>query len=172
MAQRAEHLKISKYAHLDSSHHFIPVAVETLGVFGPGALSFIQDLSRCLRQVTGEPRSLEYLLQRISVAVLLFLGRWEGQLDWRLLLARCTLHYLFVYFVFVFCFYFLIVFYIASSIVLSVIFSCCTVIIIINCRSSCKLTICLLFPFPLKKINCIPATVHMSNPCTCIDKLN
>ena len=62
-------MKISKYAHLDSSHYFIQVAVETLGVFGPKALSFIQDLSRHLRQVTGEPRSLEYLLQQISVAV-------------------------------------------------------------------------------------------------------
>ena len=69
VAHRAEHLKVSKYAHLDSSHHFIPVAVETSGVFGPEALSFIQDLSRHLRQVTGEPRSLEYLLQQISVAV-------------------------------------------------------------------------------------------------------
>ena len=60
---------VSKYANLDSSHHLIPVAVETSGVFGPEALSFIQDLSRHLRQVTGEPRSLEYLLQRISVTV-------------------------------------------------------------------------------------------------------
>ena len=62
VAQRAEHLKISKYAHFDSSHHFIPVAVETSGVFGPEALSFmifIHYLSRLLRQVTGEPRSLD-----------------------------------------------------------------------------------------------------------------
>ena len=69
VAQRAEYQKISKYAHLNSSHHFIPMAVETLGMFGSKALSFIQDLSWHLRQVTGEPRSLEYLLQRISVAV-------------------------------------------------------------------------------------------------------
>jgi len=35
VAQRAEHLNISKYTHYDSSHHFIPSAVETSGVFGP-----------------------------------------------------------------------------------------------------------------------------------------
>ena len=63
VAQRAEHLKISKYVHLNSSHHFILVPVETSGVFGPEALSFIQDLSGHLRQVTGEPTSLEYLIQ-------------------------------------------------------------------------------------------------------------
>ena len=69
VAERDENLKTSKYAHLDSSHHFVPVAVETSGMFGPEALSFIMDLSWQLKVVTGEPRSLEYLIQRIYVAV-------------------------------------------------------------------------------------------------------
>ena len=69
VAERAEMLKTSKYTNLDSSHHFVPVAVETSGVFGPEALSFIRDLSRQLKVVTGGPRSLEHLIQHISVAV-------------------------------------------------------------------------------------------------------
>ena len=48
VAERAEILKISKYTHLDSSYHFVPVAVETSGVFGPKALSFFRDLSQRL----------------------------------------------------------------------------------------------------------------------------
>jgi len=143
VAQRAEHLQISKYAHLDSSHHFIPVAVETSGVFGLEALSFIKDLSRRLRQVTGEPTSLEYLLQRISVAVQ-HAGKcsccswdngkvsWTGNFFW--LNVHCIIC-LFVCFVVVFVsvFVFFFFFYIASSIVLSVLFfSSCAVIITLN----------------------------------------
>ena len=93
-AERAEHVKISKYAHLDSSHYFIQVAVETLGMFGPEALSFFQDLSQHLRQVTGEPR--------------------------KLLLTKCTLHCIICFSVcFVFgLFFYLVFFYIDSSSVL------------------------------------------------------
>jgi len=63
------------------------------------------------------------------------MGQWEGQLDWKLLLAECTLHYLFVCmlcFCFCFCFFlllllflssfFIVFFHIASSIVLSALF--------------------------------------------------
>ena len=59
------------YAHLDPSHSFTPVAVETSGVVGPQSLAFLKDLGRRMRQVTGEERSLSYLriLQRVSVAV-------------------------------------------------------------------------------------------------------
>ena len=69
MAERAEILKISEYAHLDSSYHFVPVAVETLGVFGPEALSFFQNLSRRIKVVTEKPKSREYLIQCIFVVV-------------------------------------------------------------------------------------------------------
>ena len=69
MAKQAKQLKRAKYAHLDSSHHFIPVAVETSGALGAEALKFLQELGRRLRQVTGEPKSLQFLLQRLLVAV-------------------------------------------------------------------------------------------------------
>ena len=86
VAERAEHLMISKYAHLDSSHHFVPVAVETSGVFGPEALPFIQDLSQGLRQVsqghwnTSSSESLSLGSRDMRPR---FLGQWEGQPDWK-----------------------------------------------------------------------------------------
>ena len=58
-----------KYAHLENSHHFVPVAVETLGVFGSEARSFFKDLGGRIKGHTLESLSHHYLLQRISVAV-------------------------------------------------------------------------------------------------------
>ena len=68
-AGAVEEQKKNIYAHLDPSHSFTPVAVETSGVVGPQSLAFLKDLGRRMRQVTGEERSLSYLLQRVSVAV-------------------------------------------------------------------------------------------------------
>ena len=47
VALQAEHLKHSKYTVLESSHHFEPFALETLGVLGQAAVDFIQELSLC-----------------------------------------------------------------------------------------------------------------------------
>ena len=69
VAARAENVKISKYAHLDSSYLFIPVAIETCGTFGPEAKKFLQDLRRRLKRATLEDKAHQYLVQRISVAV-------------------------------------------------------------------------------------------------------
>ena len=69
VAEQAEQLKKAKYAHLDNSHHFIPVAVETSGALGPEALNFFRELGHRLRRMTGEPKSLQFLLQRLSIAV-------------------------------------------------------------------------------------------------------
>ena len=38
MAEEAKKKKCAKYAHLD---HFVPVTMETMGVFGPKARSFL-----------------------------------------------------------------------------------------------------------------------------------
>ena len=68
VAKQAEQAKRSKYAHLDVSHHFVPVAVETSGVLGPEAHHF------------------QFLLQRVSVAVqrgnaTAVLGSMKGSTD-------------------------------------------------------------------------------------------
>ena len=68
MANDAEFKKRQKYAHL-SSHYFIPIAVETMGVFGKEARSFLKELSQRLKMPSGDPLAHQYLVQRISVAV-------------------------------------------------------------------------------------------------------
>ena len=56
-----------KYAELEASHHLVPVAIETTGVCGPEALQFLCELGPSLKTETGEPHSLQFLFQRISV---------------------------------------------------------------------------------------------------------
>ena len=68
-AAAAEKNKQSKYAHLDRSYVFQPIAVETCGTIGPDSLSFLRNLGRRLKATTGEPQSFAYLLQRLSVAI-------------------------------------------------------------------------------------------------------
>ena len=41
----------------------------TLGAIGPKSLALLKDLRRRIRSELGEPKSTEYLLQRLSVAV-------------------------------------------------------------------------------------------------------
>ena len=69
VANQAEQQKRAKYAELAATHHFIPVAIETSGVFGKEAQAFLRELGRRIREETGEPLSFHYLQQRISVAI-------------------------------------------------------------------------------------------------------
>ena len=69
VAVQAEHLKMTKYSHLESDYLFVPFAIETSGVLGQAAWDFVNDLGWRLHHATGEPRSKEYLLQRLSVAI-------------------------------------------------------------------------------------------------------
>ena len=69
VAARAKDIKASKYAHLDSSYLFIPVAIETCVAFGPMASKFIQDLGCRIRRMTLEDNAYQYLVQRISATV-------------------------------------------------------------------------------------------------------
>ena len=64
-AAHAESQKTKTYSYLC----FVPVGVETSDVFGPQAASFFKDLGRRLRNVSGDPLSHTYLIQRISVAI-------------------------------------------------------------------------------------------------------
>ena len=65
VASDAENRKQAKY----STHHFIPVAIETLGALGKEASMFFQDLGQRLIASTSDPMSRTHLLQRISVAI-------------------------------------------------------------------------------------------------------
>jgi len=46
---------MAKYIELAATHHFIPVAIESTGGFGPQAHAFICELSRRIMEETGEP---------------------------------------------------------------------------------------------------------------------
>lgn len=69
VAKQAEHSKSLKYSTLQHKFHFAPVAIETSGVLGPEASTFLRDLGRRLKLVTSEPEAYNHLLQRVSVAV-------------------------------------------------------------------------------------------------------
>ena len=68
-AAKAEHSKMSKYKELAKRNIFIPVALETMGVYGHYAWQFIQELGARIRTTTNDTAAGAHLRQRISVAV-------------------------------------------------------------------------------------------------------
>ena len=46
VAAKAEVNKVSRYCHLDACYQFVPVAMETCGIFGPQAGEFFRELGR------------------------------------------------------------------------------------------------------------------------------
>ena len=69
VAVDGESKKLSKYAHLESTHHFVPVAVETLGALGPEASSLLKEIAHRISLARGEERAHKFLLQRVAVAI-------------------------------------------------------------------------------------------------------
>ena len=69
MAAEAERRKRLKYANLNFSYFFVPVAVETLGVIGPESHAFLRDLAGRVQRATREPLAHQYILQHLSVTV-------------------------------------------------------------------------------------------------------
>ena len=69
VANDAEHRKTTKYCSLTSLYRFTPIAVESLGALGDEASAFFGDLGRRIASVTAEPRSSQFLMQRLSVAL-------------------------------------------------------------------------------------------------------
>ena len=56
-ANKAEAKKIVKYACLEHTYRFIPIAVETLGALGDDADNFVRELGRRIEAVSGEKRA-------------------------------------------------------------------------------------------------------------------
>ena len=65
VVNEAEKQKKAQYA----SHHFVPIAVKFLWVFGAEARILLQDLDRSLKDSTSEPLPHHHPIQRISMAV-------------------------------------------------------------------------------------------------------
>ena len=55
VADDAEFRKTQKYSNLISSHYFVPLAVESLGVFGKEAQSFLKELGQRVKSSSGTP---------------------------------------------------------------------------------------------------------------------
>ena len=68
-ADRAAELKKTKYQFLCQTHLFVPLAIETSGVFNDEAMVFFQEIGRRMEEETGDNTETEYLLQRISVMI-------------------------------------------------------------------------------------------------------
>ena len=68
-AAHAETEKTKKYANLNQAYQFQPIVVETCGVVHPNSMCFLRNLGRRLMSATGEPNSVTYLLQWISVVI-------------------------------------------------------------------------------------------------------
>ena len=70
-AANAEVLKVAKYSELVSSGDYIfaPIAIETLGVWGPAALAICDEIGGRAARLSGDPRAPSFLRQRLSLAV-------------------------------------------------------------------------------------------------------
>ena len=64
-----EDRKRAKYTALCDQYCFVPLAVETLGALGEEAATFFRDIGRRIAVATGEPRSTQFLFQRLSIAI-------------------------------------------------------------------------------------------------------
>uniref|UniRef100_A0A1X7V8V5 Uncharacterized protein n=1 Tax=Amphimedon queenslandica TaxID=400682 RepID=A0A1X7V8V5_AMPQE len=65
----AESKKIAKYSSLSPNVCFVPVAIESLGSFGPRTVSFLKDLGRRISNYSGDLRTTEFLFQWLSVSI-------------------------------------------------------------------------------------------------------
>ena len=68
-ADQAERDKHNNYIDLKSQYNFTPLAFETFGSIGPETSIFLKKLGKLMKKHTGEPRSLDFLMQRLSIAI-------------------------------------------------------------------------------------------------------
>ena len=69
MAVSAKQRMKSEYVHLEATYHFIPIAIETLGVVEEEGRNFFKDLGRRISDIIQEQQSHQYLLQRVTIEV-------------------------------------------------------------------------------------------------------
>ena len=69
VAEAAADRKRRKYSCISGTHHFISVAVESLGPICSEGASFLSEIAEKISRTTGEKREKSYLFQRISVAI-------------------------------------------------------------------------------------------------------
>ena len=68
-ATKAAATKINKYSCLISTHHFVPIAIETGGSINIEATEFLSELGSRRSQITMKPFEIQYLFQRIFISL-------------------------------------------------------------------------------------------------------
>ena len=69
IADKAERFKHNHYRRLKENYLFTPLAFESLGCMGPETKKFVEKLGSLMKAASGETRSTDYLLQKISIAI-------------------------------------------------------------------------------------------------------
>jgi len=69
LAKQAESKKTDKYRDIAPTTLFVPVALETTGVWGPEGLRFVRDIGRKIAITSKDKRSTTFLLQRLSITL-------------------------------------------------------------------------------------------------------
>ena len=69
VAEQAERRKHNHYISLKDNHLFTPIAFESSGSCGPETKKFLVSLGKLLKGASGERRALDYLYQKISIAI-------------------------------------------------------------------------------------------------------
>ena len=60
VADEAEQRKKQKYSSLMTSNHFVPILIETSGVFGSEAITFFKELGQWTKSESGDPCSFNF----------------------------------------------------------------------------------------------------------------
>ncbi len=68
-ADHAERDKHNHYIDLKNHFNFNPLAFESMGCVNPVTELFLSKFGKLMKRKTGEPRSFDFLLQRISIAI-------------------------------------------------------------------------------------------------------
>ena len=61
--------KISKYSTLATTHHFVPISVETGGPWNPESSTFIAELGKKISKITLEPLEIQFIFQRLFISL-------------------------------------------------------------------------------------------------------
>ena len=69
MANLAEARKMAIYSNLSQTHHFVPIELETTGVFGNEAMSFLKELGHLIGEKSSDLQSFHHLCQRLSMTI-------------------------------------------------------------------------------------------------------
>ena len=68
-AKQSENRKHNKCKDLKDNYMFTPIAIETIGSWGPESLKFVKELWKQIQENTGEKQAKSYMIQRLSMTV-------------------------------------------------------------------------------------------------------